>query len=277
MTMTWADYFAHPAQNISRLLQLAKSPLHYHHVATGGETVDTDALKKGRLAHVAILEPERYAAEVAIWDGGRRAGKVWDAWCEEHAGRIQVTEGEHEAFMAMSEAVRTHPAAGTYLASQDAVYETTLLWQHRASGLQCKSRFDFLDLGANVVLDLKTTRDASEIEFGKSSARLDYHTRAAFYSDAFRDYFGHEPTFVLVAVEKVPPYAVAVYRIAPEAIEAGRRRYEGLLAQLLICQAADRWPGYGNDEERELALPAWAPGLGDELDLDFGEEGVLRV
>ena len=281
--LTWAEYLAHPAQNVSRLLHLARSPLHYRHVASGGEVVDTAALKEGRLAHVAILEPDRYAAEVAIWPCGpdgetkRRAGKEWEAWKAAHAGRIQVSEGQHEDFMAMSEAVRSHPAAGVYLASPDAATEVSLIWKHEGSGVECKSRFDFIDVGANVVLDLKTTRDASEIEFGKASARYDYHTRAAFYSDAYRQKFGEYPTFILVAVEKVPPYAVAVYRIPAEAIDAGRRRYEGLLARLLDCQKTDWWPGYCDDQERELALPAWAPGLDDELELDFGEEGSLRV
>jgi hypothetical protein len=275
MTITFEDYLALPGVNISSLLHMAKSPAHYRHVIGGGAKPDTAALRMGRMAHAAVLEPERYAEEVAIWTGGRRAGKEYDAWCLENVGRIQIKEDEHELCMALSAAVREHPVAGAYLASQDGIAEASLQWRH-AIGLDCKGRFDWLDVGAGVVVDLKTARDASDLEFGKAAARLDYCARAAFYSDGYAAKFGELPRFVLIAVEKVPPYAVAVYRVGEDLIEMGRRKYEKLLGELALCLERNEWPGLCHDQETDLLLPPWALMGDDGLDLDVGGE-TLRV
>ena len=131
-----------------------------------------------------------------------------------------------------------------------------------------KSRLDWMDVERSIVIDLKTTRDACEFDFARSAARYEYHTRAAFYSDAYLAKFGVRPRFVLVAVEKVPPYAVAVYRVGEDLLHAGRRRYEALLARLVTCRERDEWPGICDDRELELALPPWTPGLDDELEVN---------
>lgn len=254
--MTFDEYCALPAVNISSLLQMARSPAHYKHALENAGQRDTAALAFGRLAHIAILEPERYEAVVAVWDGGRRAGKVFDAWCEEHADCLQVTADEDAQCRAMADAVRKHPAAAPYLSAAAPMVEHSIRWTHPI-GLDCKARLDWYDPETNVVVDLKTTRDASEFEFGRAAARYDYPTRAAFYCDGVAAVFGELPTFVLIAVEKEPPFAVAVYRIGEDAIDAGRRRYTDLLARLKHCRDTNEWPGLCDDAERELTLPEW--------------------
>lgn len=263
---TYEEYRALPGVNISTLLKMAKSPAHYRHAVEHGSGRETAAMGFGRLAHVAILEPERYESELAIWRGGRRAGKAWEAWLEENAGKVQVKDDEHEQLMAMSAAVREHPAAGPYLASTAAMAEVTVAWQHRL-GIDCKSRLDWVDLDSDVIVDLKTTIDASEVDFGRAAARYRYHTRAAFYCDAYRARWGKEPTFVLIAVEKEPPYAVGVYRIPEDAIDAGRNEYEDLLARVKLCRESGHWPGPAGDRESDLVLPAWVFAGDDDLEL----------
>jgi hypothetical protein len=63
--------------------------------------------------------------------------------------------------------------------------------------------------------------------------------------------------FVIVAVEKEPPYAVAVYRVLDAAIDAGREQIAGLLKTYATCVALDEWPGYA-EQVVDVALPAWA-------------------
>ncbi len=274
--MTFEDYLAIDAVNISTLLHMAKSPAHYRHALMPGAGKDTTALAFGRLVHMAILEPDRYAAEVAIWDGGRRAGKEWTAWQLANAGRVQATEDEHEQCIAMSAAVNGHRAAGAYLASAAALTEQTVKWRH-GLGIDCKGRLDWVDPGQNLVIDLKTTRDATEFEFGRAAARYKYHTRAAWYADGCAARFGEMPGFVLIAVEKEPPYAVAVYRIGDQALDMGRNDYEKLLIQLKVCRERDEWPGICGDSETELMLPEWLYAQADGLELDLSgldrEEG----
>lgn len=272
-TMSWDEYRSLDAVNFSSLLHIARSPAHYQHALAAGSK-DTAALSFGRLAHLAILEPERYAAETAIWTGGRRAGKEWTAWQAEHLGRIHVSADDHALCTAMALSVAAHPIAGAYLAqAARALIEHTIKWKH-ATGVVCKSRLDWADVATHTIVDLKTTRDATEFEFGRSAARYRYHVRAAFYADAYFAKFGAMPTFVLLAVEKEAPHAVACYRIGEDAIEAGRNEYQDLLARLLHCRENDEWPGIGRDVEMELMLPDWAYGASGDLELVVDGESV---
>ncbi|MDQ3096794.1 MAG: PD-(D/E)XK nuclease-like domain-containing protein [Chloroflexota bacterium] len=267
--MTFEEYLCLPGTNISTLLAMGKSPAHYRFVADGGQKRDTAALRLGRLAHCAILEPERFAAEVAVWTGGRRAGQAYTTWAAENEGRLQLKEDEHEQLMAMSSAVAAHPAAGRILSSVTpglVLVEHTIQWTHKI-GIACRSRLDWIDPEAGVVVDLKTAREATEFEFGRAAAQHQYHTRAAFYCDAYQAKFGSAPEYYLVAVEKEQPYAVAVYRVGEDALDVGRRSYEKLIGQLKGCLEADSWPGIANDEIAELQLPAWVFSGDDALDL----------
>ncbi len=271
---SYEDYRATGGVNISSLLQMARSPLHYRHATTpGAEQPDTDAMAFGRLVHLAILEPDRYRDEVVVWRGGRRAGKEWDAWQLANAGKVQATAAEAAQCEAMSLAVWSHPIAAQYM-SMPGMAEVTMRWTHPL-GMAAKSRLDWFVPGTGVIVDLKTSRDASEFAFARSAASLKYATRAAFYWDAVRYATGAEPSaYVLLVVEKLPPFAVVCYRVSESDIEHGRAEYERLLVKLKQCQEADTWPGYADDRETELLLPAWTFGAATDSELVIGEEVV---
>lgn len=268
--MTFEEYQAIDAVNISSLLEIGKSPQHYLHNQRR-ERPDKAAYALGRLAHVAVLEPARYATETAVYDGPVRRGKAFEAWVEESKSKLHLTKDEARRCEGIAAAVRRHRVASSYLAEGTA--EVTITWRHWL-GTECKSRLDWIPGGQrDVVVDLKTTRDAGERAFGNAAARYQYHTRAAFYCDAYHARFGRHPTFVLIAVESEAPHAVAVYSMPSLAIAAGRVEYERLLVRLRHCLATNEWPGICDDAETELQLPAWAYG-GDDAGLVFPEESV---
>jgi hypothetical protein len=270
--ITWEQYCEIDAVNVSRLLELGRSPRHYQQ-ALATTRKETEALRLGRLIHRAILEPDLFHDEVAVWEGERRAGAAWEEFRRDNPGKVYVRRVDHELCMALSAAVREHPVAGEYLARRG-LSEHTIKWKHTKTGTLCKSRLDWVADEEPLVLDLKSTTDATPLEFGKSAARYEYHVRAAFYADAYEAKFGVVPAFILVALEKEPPYSVACYRVPEDAIDAGRRVYEKLLARLETCLASSSWPGICDDQEIDLVLPPWASGMMDELDLVVGEERV---
>src|SRR5438128_2539049 len=99
------DYDSVERINHSSLKLIARSPSHYLHGLLE-ERADTDALKMGRVTHLAVLEPERFRSLITVWDGGRRVGKDWDKFCEQNAGRELLTEEEHKLCLALQQAVR---------------------------------------------------------------------------------------------------------------------------------------------------------------------------
>ena len=123
--------------------------------------------------------------------------------------------------------------------------------------LRCKGRVDYYDPRGGVLADLKTTRDASEDAFSRSAWDYGYFRQLAFYAHAL-ERLGFEVSEVLViAAEKEPPYGVAVYAVEDQALRAGWRQVEDLVAVYARCEATGVWPCYCEDAQ-PLTLPAWA-------------------
>lgn len=248
-------------ENWSRLKNLGRSPAHYRHALLQPRE-DTEALKNGRANHTAVFEPQRFARTVAVWDGGRRSGKVWDAFRKTNADKDILTKDEYDQLIGMQRAVRQHPVAGRYL--QRGRAEVSVLWTHVVKPLggipgysiPCKSRADYLVPDCCIV-DLKTCRDASPSAFGRAAFNFEYHAQAAYYVDAVAAVTGKRLPYIIIAAELAPPCVVQVYRIPEHVLAAGRDRYSSLLYQLNECRTQDRWDGYA-DEEMDLELPRWS-------------------
>jgi exodeoxyribonuclease VIII len=107
------------------------------------------------------------------------------------------------------------------------------------------------------VADLKTTEDASPAAFARSVATYRYHVQAAFYLDGLRACDAQIDAFAFVAVEKTPPYLVAVYSADEICLARGREEYRADLLTFAECLRTDCWPGYPPFVQ-PLSLPAWA-------------------
>ena len=266
--------------NWSRLKHILRSPAHYRH-ALLQQHHGTEAMKVGRAAHLAVLEPDLYQQQVAIWDGGIRRGKDWDGFRRKHEGREILKLDQHELCLALSAAVRANPDAARYLSAGKS--EVTVQWQATAPemgglpgyNIPCKARLDYVNPTLAHV-DLKTCRDASPTGFGLAAARMRYHVQAAFYSDGYEAATGVRLPYVLIAVETEPPHVVAVYRVLDEQIDVGREVYRDCLSRLAFCTRENTWDGYATGEQ-SLVLPQWAVPHDDEdvteLGLEFTAEG----
>src|SRR5574341_903199 len=72
--MTREEYDRIDAVNWTTLKAMRASPKHYRYAAEHA-TEDTAAMRDGRAVHTAVLEPDRFPLDYAIWAGERRAGK----------------------------------------------------------------------------------------------------------------------------------------------------------------------------------------------------------
>jgi len=250
------------AVNYSSLKALARSPKHYQHYRLNGTRESRDMFK-GTLGHIAILEPERFVREYSVFEGKRKSGKEWEAFKLANKGRELIKADDLLEAIAMRDAVRADALASAYLAN--GAHEATLVWVDQDTGLKCKGRVDWLR-NDHVLVDVKTTRDATPHWFSRDVARLMYHVQCAMYLDAVETLTGEEARFVVLAIEKTEPYDVVTFDVPEATIIAGRDEYRRLLRLLMQCQQDKRWPGIGNGFEVALTLPAWA--VADESDLE---------
>ena len=257
--LTNEAYHALEAVSPSRLKLLARSPLHFYDACLAPDREvkpATPAMQLGTALHTAVLEPELWDATVAVppqtFDRRTKGGKELAAAFEaEAAGRIVLTPDDADQVRRMADAVRSHPAA-RFLLELPGRREPSYTWKDPATGLECKTRPDWHSEDRRIVVDVKTTRDASRIEFAKSIANLDYHVQAAWNQDALQ-----AEQFITIAVENVRPFAVAVYPASGAMIAAGQRRIEAAMALLAECHASGIWPGYGDLVQEPIELPGW--------------------
>ncbi len=247
----FATYAAIEAVNWSTLREAQRSPLHYKH-RTETPREDTPRMAFGRAVHTAVLEPDRFALEYAVWDGPRRAGKEYDAFVAANARRTVLRVDEYEQCLAVRDAVRSHPVARRYL--RHGKPEAAITWTDEATGLPCKARLDWI--GAKVAFDLKTTGDIDARVFGSLAARMLYHGQLAFYHFGLEANGLKDRAMKVVAVEAEAPHDVGVYDVPDGALYAGEELVRELLETVHRCRKTRKWPGRYTDEQT-LVLPSW--------------------
>ena len=275
MRLTNDEYHARPEVSKSDLDLIARCPAKYKwHKIDGNPRAGSTTFDLGSLVHCLILEPNMVQREFmkAPADAPRRpsstqrkaakpsastqqAIEFWDQFDKESEGKTILSADDWEQAERMAASVAQHPAV-QLIFDGDGVAEESFFWTDEATGLDCKCRPDWHSNDREVVVDLKTTRNAGH-EFERSLVNFRYHVQAAHYTDGCAAAWGKAPShFMFICVEKEPPYPVAVYLASPDVIAAGRRQARKDLERLAECRRTHRWPGYG-DEIKVLDLPAW--------------------
>lgn len=275
------DYPTLDGTSITLLKEMLKSPKHYRYRQKFSRFA-SPSMSKGTTTHIAVLEPERFLKEYAIWDSKdeegktkQRRGKVWEAFQEQHSGKTIVKSDEYDEAIAIRDAVRKDTVAMKYLAMGDP--EVALSWNDEHTGMLCRGRADWLATVDHelCIVDLKTTRDASPLWFSRDCAKYSYHLQLAYYADAIERATGKAPKTVVVAVESMAPYDVVTYLVPEDVLDIGREAYRTLLERLKWCQERNEWPGQGEMMERYLTLPSWCIPEEDGvegLELDWSKE-----
>lgn len=252
------EYRGIKAVNWSALKHYAKSPAHYR-AYIDNPPERTPAMLLGSALHCWVLEPEEFRKRYIVapeMDRRTRAGKEAHAeFLALAAGKDVLTPEQMEAVRGMGAAVRGCHARN--LVELCEVHERAITWTDPATGLACKGRPDAYSPHTGVIVDIKTTSDASPRAFQRAIATYLYHGQAAFYLDGLLADGVRAEHFIFIVVEKEPPYAVASYACDAEMIAAGRMLTREYLDMHKACLDAGQWPGYPN-RVQSIELPRWA-------------------
>lgn len=278
------DYHRWDAMSNSRLTALRRSPAHLQ-AYIAQQSTDTVALAIGRAVHSAILEPDDFTSVYVVAEqcgatkkgDGLRCGNAGvmlshGGWlCGVHAkGISSVTSvtvlppNDYAVCLGARDAVHAHGRARGLLTGNGG-NELSILWTDIVSGVACKARLDRYSpaIAGGAIVDIKTTRDASPLAFERSIFNFGYHRQGAHYLAGANASGLPAQHFAIIAVEKEPPYAVAVYRLTEGALDAGAQQITPLLARYAACQTANHWPAYSEDVQ-DIALPNYAWGQIDD-------------
>jgi hypothetical protein len=251
-------YHAMEGISNSMLGHMARSPWHYRH-AIANPQKQTPAMLEGQLLHSLVLEPETASALYAVapkFDRRTKQGKAdAEAFDSMNAGKIIVTADQYEQATAWADALMANKAFAA-LHRQITDVELSILSLDEPTGLMRRGRIDAVIPAMNVLLDVKTTVDASFDGFSRAIANYAYHRQAAYYIDLARAEGMDVEHFVFACVEKETG-ATAIWELDAEDIEAGRREWRRLLNMVAMCESSGEWPGY-SEWVGTIARPSWA-------------------
>ena len=269
-------YQASDAVSQSQLKVFRQSPAHFH--AKFGQPVPavfadayagSDEMFAGSLCHCATLEPEAFDLRYLVGpDVKTRRAKAWTEAVEANPGRVLITPRQYAVAQAQAAALRRVDAVAEILVGGQC--EVSAFWVDPLTGLRCRCRPDCAnsEFGTRLdplamLLDVKTTRDASRRAVQMTIARYGYHCQAEWYRRGYAAASGVPVAgFIFAFVESEYPFAVSVYELDSEAFGIAGRDNRETLDRLAQCRLAGQWPGYSPEVET-IGLPRWAGGSGD--------------
>lgn len=218
-------------------------------VLDAGNVIHRLVLGKGKDYHVVHAADWRTKAAQQQRDEARAQGLT------------PVLHDDFERYNLAAESIRCQLAdRGIIL---DGLSEQPITWtEHTEYGdVPCKAMFDHVWPEQGLILDLKTTADASPNAVERTSENLGYGIQRAAYTRALT---ALDPglagrvgfAFVFCEIED-EPYAVNVCEPDGVFCELGERRWLRAVNTWARCLRDDHWPTYGT-AINPLSAPTWA-------------------
>lgn len=257
-----STYHAHPALSSTEARLILSSPAKYRWRKDNPPLIDhSDKFDVGSAVHSKVLGAG-YPVEVLDFPDYRTKAAREAREDARTAGLVPILREKYIEVEQMSESVLAHPTARA-LFDQPGSAEASVF--ATVDGVDVRARFDFLpEQGERrrIAVDLKTTIDASVKAFERAVATYGYDVQRAWYLDALNAVTGPmphglEPEMVFLAVEKEPPYLVAVHQLSMQWAEMGHTKAARAAELFAACTQSGVWPGYPN-EVQLLTPPTWA-------------------
>lgn len=254
------EYQARDAYSRSDLMLVKKSPYHLmakrERLYSDGDK-ESSAMLIGELVHCIVLETEevskRFIGAPNI-DRRTKAGKqMWADFVIEAQDRILVDQKTFDIASCMAMNVLEQEISSSAL--KGCVIERSILWHDNESGLDFKCRPDAYNPANGIVVDLKTTKDASYRGMQGSSVRYGYFLQAAMIRAALEHHGLKFSKYVLLCVENTEPYVCAPFIIDDSALDSGLAEFSFLKRKLATCLHENK---FEHHPLKTLLYPSWA-------------------
>jgi exodeoxyribonuclease VIII len=227
------DYYKIKALSHSMLSCLAQSPMEckmrYVDDPPTLPKKDSAAFAMGHAVHCLALEPNEFSNRFAIapkCDRRTNAGKAqWAQFLVDCEGKELLDDQEYEDAMACVQALNNHPEFAAIMAQPRRV---EVPFEFDLFGHRFKAKPDCIVDSMRLILDIKTTDDASPHRWQWSAVDYGYHRQQFIYQVALDKAKGERYRFIFAVVEKpkpstrgIPP-TVALYELDSETMGMGR-------------------------------------------------------
>lgn len=263
--MTNSEYHALNSISASMLKTAQKSMKHFW-----AEYIDpnrkpkeqTPAMKFGSWLHDHILGTNEYDF-VVLPDGidkRTKEGKAFFAELEA-SGKTTIKQEEYDILESMKESINAHKVSND-LYSHHAVIEAVFQWQENGVNMRMKPDIEIApcaDYPNGLIVDLKTTTDATAHGFSRDAYNLGYHIQAAHYSVGFMHKYNTNeyPEFYFLAIEKNSPFICQYFKADDQLVSYGFDVRSELIEKINQTSISGIYEGYNDHSVTPLELPQW--------------------
>ncbi len=270
--MTETEYRRQEGISRTELWRLRESPEKFKYYQENPEPA-TPALIFGAAVHKLLLEPFSFEEEFAVAptvDRRTKDGKAaYNAFCESLGDRAVITPEEYQKAVEMHTKAMSSPFVGKLLNGD---HEKPFFWVDDLTGEGCKIRVDCIATvgGKPVIVDYKTTADASTDGFMRSAINYGYTFQSGMYLEGVCQNLYHKsilnvlgtgeaPLFVFIVQEKNPPYSINICQADDLFVKYGYDIFRELLGLYKDCKESNNFFGYLGkyDVINNLSLPAY--------------------
>lgn len=262
------DYHEHPAVSRSDLWRFKRSPIAYSY-GKEHRSESTPSIILGELVHTMFLEPhelhKRFVVDT-IENKRTNAGKLEYENLKTFAqtnGLNIMDEKTMKLGIDIIESLERYCSHHELDFLKGAAVEASILFEHQ-NGIMCKARPDIMV--NNIVVDLKTTMDASYSAFQRSCSNYGYYLQAGMMYEAYKAMDRKLEAFMFLCVETKAPHACAVYKLSDDAIDYGVGLFNDLIESFKECRDNNRMNAHY--PIRELGVPKWLLNAMEDFDYE---------
>lgn len=154
---------------------------------------------------------------------------------------------------------------GQFIEAQEEKHpEVSFVWTDKGTGLRCKGRADMLlkvknKVGASeyLLIEIKTTEDASFVGFSRVSNTFGYPFQVAFYNIGLEIILNEVVEHLTIVVETKPPYLFHTFKYDEDDLFRCKDMIDTLLAKLAKGMKTGKFEGYNDslDFPDSISLP----------------------
>lgn len=235
----------------SSLKEFMKSPAHF--IAYKNRVYkESPAMRLGTAVHAALLEPDKFKSDYDTTP----LRKGTKAYKELDGSKIWLNSSDWATVQGIKRKLKLNVEAADLLATCE-LREVEV--KGDINGIPFRGFVDatyrvFLNAPADykeqdIIIDIKTTQDASPEGFARSVYNYSYHLQAAIYTE-----LTGAKQFYIIAIESSSPYSVVIYNLSQDALDSG---YAMLQRGI---EAFKNWDGSetGYENYHQIDLPRWA-------------------
>jgi len=246
------DYYANRALSHSKLSCLAQNPMEFKmRYVDDPPTLppkESDAFAMGHAVHCLALEPESFSDRFFVLpkiDRRTKEGKAAYAEIQEASKSKTLLDGDDYAdAIACVQALNNHAEFATIMAQPKRV---EVPFEFDLFGHRFKAKPDCIIDSMKLIVDIKTTDDASPHKWQWSAVDYGYHRQAYIYKDAVEGDAVSDYRFIFAVVEKpkpstrgIPP-TVALYALDSDTLNMGYHDTRNLVAEYEHRLETNNW------------------------------------